>query len=251
MKRFVAYFDYLGFKDFIEKNDLEYQKRIMNNIFRDIESALGQGETRDGKNGGVVADLGKTTLNVINFSDTVIFWTNDDSEESFQELLKVAYRFNYQATTFFFPARGTIVLDEMEHAAYSYKNEAGGAYHINSVYGKGLVKAHLKSDAQQWSGAVIEEEVIDHLKSKGIDPDRMLGDYAKRYKVPYNPERIKVDHEEYALKLVTGITDESFKNVSKNIVRNFGEHNKSTALASTQLKIENTIAFLASHDKAK
>jgi hypothetical protein len=44
MNRFIAYFDYLGFKKFIENNTLDYQKRIVVNNFRDIENALAKGK---------------------------------------------------------------------------------------------------------------------------------------------------------------------------------------------------------------
>jgi hypothetical protein len=47
MKKFIAYFDYLGFKQFIDNNDLEYQRKIVGNNFRDIESALGQGKSKN------------------------------------------------------------------------------------------------------------------------------------------------------------------------------------------------------------
>lgn len=101
MKKFIAYFDYLGFKQFIENNDLQYQKRIMGNNFRDIESAITQGKSVEAPH-GVIADLSNHKVNCINFSDTVVFWTNDDSIQSLSEILEVAYKFNWQATTFFF-----------------------------------------------------------------------------------------------------------------------------------------------------
>lgn len=41
MKKFIAYFDYLGFKQFIDNNDLVYQRKIVGNNFPDIENALG------------------------------------------------------------------------------------------------------------------------------------------------------------------------------------------------------------------
>lgn len=44
MNCFIAYFDYLGYSKFIENNDLDYQKKIIRNNFRDIESALGKGK---------------------------------------------------------------------------------------------------------------------------------------------------------------------------------------------------------------
>ena len=86
MNRFIAYFDYLGFKKFIENNTLDYQKRIVVNNFRDIENALGKGKTKPAKY-GVIADLSESKINCINFSDTVVFWTNDDSIDSLIEIL--------------------------------------------------------------------------------------------------------------------------------------------------------------------
>ena len=103
MNCFIAYFDYLGFKEFIENNDLDYQKKIIGNNFRDLESALGQGKIKDVHH-GVIADLSNSKINCINFSDTVVFWTNDDSNESLKELLDVSYKFNWQAVDFFFPS---------------------------------------------------------------------------------------------------------------------------------------------------
>ena len=77
MKKFIAYFDYLGFKQFIENNDLSYQKSTVNMIFRDIESALSGGKTKDAPQGRIF-DIAKSNINCINFSDTVVYWTNDD-----------------------------------------------------------------------------------------------------------------------------------------------------------------------------
>ena len=94
MKKFIAYFDYLGFKQFIENNDLDYQKRIMENNFRDIENALGQGKLKQPTH-GAIADLANSNINCINFSDTIVFWTNDDSESSLIEIIEVAYKFNW------------------------------------------------------------------------------------------------------------------------------------------------------------
>lgn len=250
MKRFIAYFDYLGFKDFIEKNDLDVHIQIMNNNFRDIEDAIGQGKHRQGINGGLIADLSQSTLNAINFSDTVVIWTNDDSTDSFIELLKVAHRFNHRTVTVFFPVRGMIVMDELESVAYSYTNKIGGTYNINSVFGKGLVKAHVQAEAQQWAGTVIGEEVIEEIRNRGVDVDEMMAPYARRYKVPYKSP-FEIPYEEYALKLVKNINDEFFKNVSEGIVRNFSQYNKDASHPSVQEKLKNTIEYLNQHDRVE
>lgn len=248
MKKFIAYFDYLGFKDFIEKNDLDFQIQIMNNNFRDIEDGIAKGKLRQGKHGGYIADLSLSTLNAINFSDTIVIWTNDDSLDAFLELVEAAYRFNHRSVTLTFPIRGMIVLDELESVSFNYTNNVGGTYNINSVFGKGLVKAHLQAEQQQWAGTVIGEEIIEKFKKEGVDIDQVLKPFAQRYKVPYK-KPFDIPYEEYALKLATGINDLSFKNVSRGIVDNFSQYNKDASHESTQQKLSNTIAYLGSHER--
>lgn len=244
MKKFIAYFDYLGFKQFIENNDLAYQERIMGNNFRDMESAIAQGKLKEASH-GVIADLSNHTINCINFSDTVVFWTNDDSNESLIEILEVAYKFNWGATTFFFPARGALVHGEMEYVDFKNENNSGGVYNINSVFGKGLVLAHQKAESQQWSGTVIDESFVSRLIELGQDPISFLAPYAKSYPVPYK-DGIKLN-DEYALNLVKGqLNPVAFDNVSKDVIRNFKNHGKDITHPDVQEKIKNTIQFLSS-----
>ncbi|MGD9993918.1 MAG: hypothetical protein AB7S69_11515 [Salinivirgaceae bacterium] len=247
MKRFIAYFDYLGFKKFIENNDLEYQKRIIGNNFRDIENALGHGKTKEASR-GVIADLEMSIINCINFSDTIVFWTNDDSEDSLLEILKVAYRFNMHAVDFFFPARGALVYDEIIYIDVKKQNEAGGLYNINSVFGKGLVKAHEKAEKQHWAGTVIDNSFIEELANRNYEIDTFLSSYAKKFKVPY-----KNGHElpdEYVLNIIEGkLTNEGLKNFENRIKENFSRHKKTIDNQYIQEKIDNTLKFLNSFYK--
>lgn len=244
MNRFIAYFDYLGFKEFIENNDLEYQSRIVDNNFRDMESALGQGKLKDAPH-GVIADISNSQINCINFSDTVFFFTNDTSDTSLVEILEVAYKFNWQAIDFCFPVRGALVFGEMAYVDFKKKNGGGGIYNINSVYGKGLVKAHLRADEQHWAGTVLDESFTTEIANRGHNLDEFLLPYAKKYKVPYKTEVERAD--EYVLNIIKGtLNDEALKNFSKNIRGNFAQYNKSVVDKSVQQKIENTIRFLES-----
>ncbi len=242
-KNFIAYFDYLGYKSFIENNDLKEQARIMGNIFRDIENALGKGKLKDAPH-GVIADLSNSKINCINFSDTIVFWTNDDSESSMFELLEVAYRFNWQCIDYFFPVRGSIVYDEIIHIGHKQESEAGGMYNINSVFGKGIVRAHGKAEYQNWAGSVMDNTFIEILLERGYDVDKILAPYAKKHMIPYKGG-IKADYEEYALRLVNGnLNSKTLKNVSDGIRNNFGAYNKSVNNDSVQQKVENTLDFL-------
>jgi len=114
MKRYIAYFDYLGYKDFILNNESQHLEVRAGHILRDIEMALAQGKYQEPRNGIILSDLSKSRINCLNVSDTVIFWTHDDSIESLEELMHVAYRFNWQEILFNMPVRGVVYFDEVE-----------------------------------------------------------------------------------------------------------------------------------------
>jgi len=244
MKKFIAYFDYLGFKQFIDNNDLDYQKKVVFDNFRDIESALGQDKSKEAPH-GYIADLSNSRINCINFSDTVVFWTNDDSEASLIEILQVAYKFNWQAIDFFFPARGSIVYGEIEYVNFEQKNEAGGLYNVNSVFGKGLVRAHEKAEKQHWAGTVLDDSLIEELVSRDYNIDILLKPYSKKFKVPYKNGFGLT--EEFVMCIIKGqLNDETFKNYENGILENFARHKKSVDNQDVKEKIENTINFLRS-----
>lgn len=245
MKKFIGYFDYLGFKDFILNNDLEYQTQIMGNNFRDIESSLGKGKLLE-SNRGMIADLSASNINCINFSDTVVFWTNDDSENSLKELIEVTYRFNWQAVLYCFPLRGSILYGDIVHVDYRKPNEGGGLYNINSIFGEGIVQAYLKAEEQNWAGTVIDQSVIDFLINHKIDPESYLTEFAKKYRIPYK-NKIENSEEQFALRLVVGqINEEAFQNLSRTIKTNFSDHNKNTSNQRVREIVENTLKYLES-----
>lgn len=244
MKKFIAYFDYLGFKEFILNNNLETQQKILGNNFRDIERALGNGKYHDSPS-GLIADISESKLDCINFSDTVVFSTKDNSKSSIVELIKVAHKFNWQSTLFTFPARGSLVYGEIEHISFDQTNGGGGTYTINSFFGRGLIDAYLLAEEQDWSGAVLDESFINGIVENGFNPQEILSPYSKKYKVPYKNALSKP--EEYVLNIITGILNKEAQTNFENTIRtNFSQYNKTISHSSVQRKIENTIAFLNS-----
>ena len=244
MKIFIAYFDYLGFKDFIENNSEEEQKRIILNNFRDMERARSINKYTETQF-GMIADTTRSKINCINFSDTIVFWTKDDSIDSLKELLSVSFTFNLQSVLYFFPVRGAIVYGEMTYHDFSKENENGAVFNINSVFGKGLVRAHLKADAQNWAGTVIDSSLTTELNDRGIIVSEFLAPVAKLFKVPY--KKHIVNQEEYVCMLTRGeMNQETFKNLSETIDRNFKAYNKKVDDQSVQDKLKNTIEFLES-----
>lgn len=247
MKSFIAYFDFLGFQNFIEKNDLTTQKKVMGQIYRDIELAMGVARKNflnSGRN--AIPDISESKLNCINFSDTVVFWTLDDSESSLSELIKVAHEFNRRAIESTFPVRGSIVFGEIIHNLYDDRNINGAQYAINSVFGYGIIIAHQKTQRQNWAGTVLDNSLIEELQQKGYNVDEYLRKYATRYRVPYK-KNIELN-DEFVLNLITGSSnDKAIENVKRYIRENFSRHNKAVDAPDIQEKLTNTFFFLESY----
>lgn len=246
---YLAYFDYLGFKEFIENNDDEVLTRRMGHIFRDIERSLSQGKYQKPQNGMILSDLSGSRVNCLNISDTVLFWTNECNNESLTELIKVAYEFNWMQILFNFPIRGSIVKGKIRMVSGKHKNTNGGSYSVECLYGKGLIKAHDKAESQNWAGTVIDKSIISDLETniKGIE---FLTEYAIKYKVPYKTEMYL--EEEYVLIIAKGIDNgTALKNTKESIARVFALDNKSTEPKSVQVKIENTLKFIEYLAKVK
>ncbi|MFY8069003.1 MAG: hypothetical protein ACOVMG_02805 [Flavobacterium sp.] len=241
---FIAYFDFLGFKEFILNNSDENElMRRMGHIFRDIEFALGLGKIQEPKNGVILADLSESKINALNISDTVVFWTNDTTKESLQELIKVAYEFNWKENLYNFPIRGSISKGKIRIVNGSKKNDFGGSYGVSCLYGKGIVNAHLKAESQDWAGTVIDNSILEEFSTE-IEINAFFEPFAVKHKVPYKENRV-IDSEEFVLRLIKGTLNEtSYISTKDNIERVFNQDNKSTSHPSVQRKIKNTIDFL-------
>lgn len=243
MKRYIGYFDYLGFRKFIENNNLIEQRKGMNNLWRDIEDALTLEKKVEGPRGGLIGDFEEAKINCINFSDTVVYFTDDASLESLEALLEVAYIFNYKTNGYFFPARGALVHGDLETVDFTYKNSKKNVYNINSVYGQGLISAYEKAESQDWAGTVIDQSFIKAIELSGNDPDDYLKKYAIKYNVPYKGG--VGEEKEYVLKLVCDkINQVTFENWSIGIKRNFEDYKKGPLNVRTTTIYNNTIQFL-------
>lgn len=236
---YIAYFDLLGFKEFIQNNEDEILIKRMEHIFRDIEICLGQGKYQDMPNGIILADVSRSKLNCLNISDTVIIWTNDCAMESLKELISVAYEFNWREIEYNFPLRGAVLKGKITEVTGRQPNSEGGSYSVQCVYGKGIVDAHLKAESQNWAGTVIDQTIIDDVTQ--FELLDFINGMTTKYLVPYKSGAV----EEFVFKITRGKLNETLlENVLKEIDRVFSMDNKSIESESVKLKIENTKKFI-------
>ncbi|WP_418637290.1 hypothetical protein [Winogradskyella sp.] len=239
---YIAYFDFLGFKEFILNNDDVTLMRRMNHIFRDIEWTLGQGKRQPPRSGMIFADLSNSKINCLNISDTVVFWTNDTTSESLKDLFDVAYEFNWKENTFNFPVRGCITKGKLSIVKGNHSSKKGGSYSLSCLYGEGIIRAHTRAESQNWAGTVVDDIILKDFKELSEAED-FLKDYALKYKVPYkNGNNL---NEEFVLRFSKGkLNYTAYENMVKDIYRVFQQDNKPTDHPSVQCKLENTVKFL-------
>lgn len=247
--KFLAYFDYLGYADFIDRNSHEEQLFVVNNNHRDIENALAKGKKMASPAGGLMPDLSESKVNCIVFSDTILFWVDEVAPNSLHELLEVCYRYHWSCIDYFFPVRGAIVFGEFQEYKVNHTSNNGATYGVNSIFGKGLVHAYRKAESQDWAGTIIDASVISFLTDNHIDTKEFLTPFAKQYQVPYKNGYIH-PNTEWVLNLVktnAPLNEDVFINRSRDITENFAKYNKRVENESVQRKIKNTINFLASY----
>lgn len=246
MTRFLAYFDLLGYSKFIENNTSEHLDRRTEHFARNIEMALSDGKRKESRNpGAYISDISQSNINTLNFSDTVIFWTNGNSFQDFVDIIKVSFAYNYFNVGFDFPSRGCIVYGDIWFKDFSQTNSLGSRYMLNMIYGKALIDAHRKAENLNWAGCVIDNSAIDFAKQLGSITTLLL-EHSMLYDVPYkNSKPIK----EYALKLIKGgpINAEALKNISNGISSSFTQDNKGELIGRAKEMYDNTVTFLAAH----
>jgi hypothetical protein len=245
MNKFIAYFDLLGFEEFIAKNSIDDQKTALGVVFHTIECSLSGGKVLN-TDIGVVADISNAQINCLNFSDTIVFWTNDESTYSLINLLKVVHDFNSKMILYVFPIRGAVTFGEIFHTNYREASNQNTLYNVNSVYGKGIIEAYRKSEMQNWAGTVIDNTIIEELKLRKIEVDTFLKPFAKKYQVPYKDLNVQKSDEYTLCPVEEKIGNEFFNNCQKSIERNFSNYNKDVSQASVKIKLATTIKFLES-----
>lgn len=241
----IAYFDLLGYKQFIENNEEELTALRVGHILRDIESSLSLRKTKPINPGKVIPDLEHSKVNCLNISDTIILWTNNYSDDSTENFLDVCFNLNFMLNKYTFPCRGVLISDKFQMISGKEHNSSGFSYSPNIMYGRGLLNAHVKSESFNLASTVIDKSFVEKFVGnfKIIEKIESL---ALKYFVPY--KETNDDQElEYVLKFSTGnINQTYFDNVKKEIVHNFHKDNKGVS-ASVQEKIDNTIDFLNHH----
>lgn len=242
---YLAYFDLMGFKEFILKNEPDYVASRMQNIYLDMESALTGNNLVKEPSGLYRPDVKDATLNCINISDTILYWTNDLTYNSLCQLFSTSYHLNYSLNNLNFPARGCISKGLVDCISGNHKSVNDTFYAALCLYGKGVVEAHIKAESQDWAGTVVDTSITSILNTQ--QELNLLSKYCVQYRVPYKKSSQcptgDIGYDEYVFKLSDNISsDDVLNTIKEDINRVFSKDNKSIN-TNIQKKLDNTLKF--------
>jgi len=145
--RFVAFFDLLGFSSWIDdEGSLEvftYVRGFLNLMIR--ASLPGSVVHPD-----MSVELTESNMGFINFSDSIVFYSRDDSEECFETMLKVCGEFMNGVICG--PSR--MMRGAIAHGEF-FADPASNAY-----VGKALIDAYRLEEAQDWLSVSFHDSVV-------------------------------------------------------------------------------------------
>ena len=143
--RAVAYFDILGFKSKIDNCTLE---TLSEDYERIISYTDGQFSVENGE------IIQRKVCHRYIFSDSIFLIAEEDTEDSFVDMLSYAWRMMQTFIASGFPLRGAVTYGEV------YVN-----LERNVFLGKAISDAAVLEGKQDWIGAIVDSSVIERYKS--------------------------------------------------------------------------------------
>jgi hypothetical protein len=145
--RFVAFFDLLGFKSWIDdegsREVFTYVRGFLNLMIR--ASLPGSVVHPD-----MSVDVKATNMGFINFSDSIVFYSRDHSDECLETMLKVSGEFMNGVICG--PSR--MIRGAVAHGEF-YADPGANAY-----VGKALIDAYQLEEAQDWLSVGLHDSVV-------------------------------------------------------------------------------------------
>jgi hypothetical protein len=232
LNRCIAFLDVLGFSDLLNNNKPEDIEVIYTNTITEALSDVFI-ETKKIEHDPLFKALLDATINYSVVSDSIIIWTVDDSFDSLMGLSFIVKFLLGSTLIRGIPLRGAICSGPL--VVVKNKNSM-------NIVGSALTNAYNLEKKQQWSGCVIDSNLISKYSSDSWD---MLfnENVIVKYQVPYNSGEIK---DEYTINWPSSFSDTSKIDELIFVEYLFSLHNKSINDWGARQKIRNTFDFIKS-----
>lgn len=147
-KRYVVFCDILGFKSWIQA---EGSKEVFNYVKGYLDMMIKASMPGATVNADMTVNYTEEHISYIYFSDSIVFYSKDDSYDSFKSLMIAANAFmNTFITGVSYMVRGGIAYGE-----FYVDTET------NSYIGQALIDAYALEESINWLGLCFEQSVVD------------------------------------------------------------------------------------------
>jgi hypothetical protein len=144
--RYVAFFDILGFSNWVEtagsREVFVYTRGFLNLMIR---SSMPESVVKP----DMSVDLKQSNISYINFSDSIVYYSLDDSYEAFRTMLKVCAQL--MDVVICGPSR--MIRGALSHGEF-YADPENNAY-----VGKALIDAYQLEEAQDWMSVSLHSSI--------------------------------------------------------------------------------------------
>jgi hypothetical protein len=238
---YLAFLDVLGFKELVKGNTHEtltdlYEKLFLTQVERTAEKQRAYAKSRSEKLGKNYTD---SNLQFMSISDSILIWSEHGQPSALFEIVFAVSSLLGISMIQGLPLRGCIT--RQKFSVMSRTNTF-------SILGRGLIHAYDMERKQQWSGCVIDPEIINYFRSiekiifnrdipSQVETDKLVFEYDIPFKCK-NASGI-CREKGYAINWSANV-------ITDDIIRDaFNAHNKKDDKldSNTPLKINETIRF--------
>lgn len=247
---FVCFLDILGFKDLVENN----KPKELEKIYKILLQKSVDVTTKFWINGEMKTMTAGAELNSLVISDSIVIWTSNPSPIAFLKMLVSVHGIMFATMNSGIPLRGAISAGQLT----VLKSENN-----TTVFGKGLINAYKLESQQNWSGCIVDNELIEAYrymtsdgkktkkksdKSLSIEDIYFLLEYPAPMKSGTIEERWVIDWTKLMNITEENDEEEKYEGIyiqDKGVIDSFGWHNKNTNDWRIQAIIRNTLDFWA------
>jgi hypothetical protein len=192
---YVAFLDILGFKRVASVHSHEHLKSVYQKFSETIVHGLSNGKyvlSKDGETECIGPDVRQATVNSLLVSDSILIWTDDNSAESFGNIVKAVRSLLAFSMIDGIPLRGAISIGPLSSILNQWPTQTQNFQH--SVFGKAIVDAAEIEKKQEWSGCEISKAAIEFYKSKCFEGESLIEKkLILSYPVPRKNESTEID----------------------------------------------------------
>lgn len=222
-KRWVAYFDILGFTALIETRSWE-------NVFTPYSKVVEVARH-------VIARENRAKIvTQVCFSDTILCYTRDDSFESFYSINDASKKLIDSYISDRMPVRGAMACEEF------YVDENNGLH-----FGKALIESYKYTKNQDWIGFILTPSAVNQLRCCKWDVPTSKGyvDHYAYWDVPHHNKTKKESNLFDAKLLAYLIGDPTIPGGTNDCLRELEAMKNQAECSHIEQKYERTIEFIS------